>query len=219
MHYTNEELFKDVRTVAYPWRYSNHPYYAEAEKATHLFWNSDSEFRKVFNQLNLCNVVELACGQGRHAEISSNFCESLTLLDIFRLNLDVCRQRLGKKSNVHYLLGNGYNFYGISDASVTAIYSYDAMVHFAPSMVKSYLIDAARILVPGGRFLAHHSNYSANPEALDIYKNPHGRNHMSYEIIISFAEEAKLKILESFIITGWGGGLDRITLFEKPTNK
>jgi len=215
----NHDLLETVRLVASPWQ--DNEYFKTAEKDTHYLWNNNSLFRQMFLQLNLTNVVELACGHGRHAEWSAAVCESLTLVDIFPEHLDKCRKRLDGKSNgVHYLLGNGYNFYGVPDTSVTAIYSYDAMVHFAPSIIKSYLMDATRILVPGGRFLSHHSNYSANPDAKDFYsENPHARNHMSYKLLASFTAEAKLEILQSFPIA-WGNyvELDRVTIFQKPKN-
>lgn len=219
-HNPQANLLETVRLVAIPWQYTEHEYFKTAEKNIDCFWNQDSLFRQMFGQLNLSNVVELACGHGRHAVRIAAACGSLTLIDIFPEHLNKCRNRLAGMSNVHYLLGNGYNFNGISDASVTAIYSYDAMVHFAPAMMKSYLLDAARILVPGGRFLSHHSNYSANPDAKDFYsENPHARHHMSYELLTSFAAEAKLEILQS-IPMAWGNDveLDRVTIFQKPKN-
>lgn len=92
------ELIKSVKTVAQAWQDS--PYYASAEQWTHLFWNNDTVFRRMFDQLNLSNAVELACGHGRHAERCAYLCGTLTLVDIFPAHLDKCRERFAGKSNV-----------------------------------------------------------------------------------------------------------------------
>ncbi len=191
--------------------------YETAEQWTRLFWTKDRIFRKLFDQLDLANTVELACGHGRHDEQCSQLCGTLTLIDIFPAHLDKCRQRLAGRTNIRYVLGNGYDFTGIPDASITAIFSYDAMVHFAPDMMKSYINDAARILAPGGCFLSHHSNYSANPDSPSYGLNPHARNHMSYELLQLFTTAAGLQILESTSLS-WGGtkDLDRVSLLLKP---
>jgi ubiquinone/menaquinone biosynthesis C-methylase UbiE len=209
------DLKKSVETVAEAWKES--PYYASAEEWTYLFWKSNTIFRILFDQLDLSNVVELACGHGRHAVQCAKLCGKLTLLDIFPSHLEKCRERLAGNSNVNYLLGNGYDFTGIKNSSVTAIYSYDAMVHFAPNMVESYMSDAGRILLPGGKFLLHHSNFSANPASPHYGLNPHARNHMSYEMLKDFASSTRLKILETVSIQ-WGNDkdLDRVSLLQKP---
>lgn len=38
----------------------------ESEEALQVFWGAGSEFRKMFSLLDISNVVELACGHGRH---------------------------------------------------------------------------------------------------------------------------------------------------------
>ena len=211
-----QSLLKSAENVAAPWKQSS--YYEDAEKWTHIFWGETSLFRRLFQRLNLRSTVELACGHGRHAERCAPDCGSLTLVDVFEANLQECRKRLSAHSHIRYLQGNGYDFSGLESGQWTAIYCYDAMVHFSPDLVESYLKDAARILAPGGMALLHHSNHAALPNVVHYGQNPHARNHMTYELFRELAQRAGLTIVESQTIA-WGGvaELDRVSLLARPS--
>lgn len=89
------------------------------------------------------------------------------------------------------------------------------MVHFEYDAVMSYLEDAYRILIPGGRALFHHSNYDKSPGTKET-ANPHWRNFMSKNLFSHIAVRAGFKILEQFLID-WDEmrNLDCISLIEK----
>jgi len=207
-------LDTQVADVAKPWNDS--AYYAEAEAFIHAFWNTSTPFRKMFDQLDLTSVVELACGHGRHGAQMVARAGRLVMLDIIEENLDRCRERLKPAGNVEFLKGNGKDFQPIPSGSATGIYCYDAMVHFSPDIVEAYLTDTARILKPGGKALFHHSNYGAAPERhwLD---NPHCRNHMTVRLFLELVEKAGLKLVETRVFD-WGSfpDLDAVTLLRKP---
>lgn len=207
-------LQQDIAVVAEAW--ADSPYYADAEQWTFLFWNADTPFRRLFDRLDLTEAVELACGHGRHAAQAAPLAGRLTLVDIFEQNLAACRQRLVGRGNVAFLRGNGQSFQPLADGSVTAIYCYDAMVHFSPAMVQAYLRDAARILKPRGMALFHHSNYAA-PNEQHYGLNPHARNSMTLARFAGFAAEAGLAVVESLALP-WGGvdDLDGLTLLRRP---
>lgn len=203
-------LEESVRHVGAAWKQS--AYYEQAEQFTHVFWGEHTHFRRLFARLDLTQALELACGHGRHAEQIADTCGRLCMMDIHAENLDFCRVRLKRFRNIEYHVNNGYDFQPLGDASLTAIFCYDAMVHFSPDLVKSYLSDTARVLQPGGRALFHHSNYPA-PRDRHYGQNPHARNHMTRELFGTYAAEAGLKVEESVIIP-WGhdADLDCITL-------
>ena len=203
-----------VEVVARAWKQS--PYYANAEKWTYIFWRPDTVFRKLFSKLNLVSVIELACGHGRHAEQIASECGSLILIDVHVENIEVCKKRLSRNKNITYIVNNGYNFDGISDSSTSAIFCYDAMVHFSPDLVECYLKESSRVLIPGGMALFHHSNYAA-PLDRPYGANPHSRNHMTFELFSKYADSAGLVVEESHPMS-WGNeeNLDRVTLLKKP---
>jgi ubiquinone/menaquinone biosynthesis C-methylase UbiE len=207
------DLQRSIETVSEPWKTS--PYYEEAEKWLHAFWDKDSVFKQLFDELDLTHVVELAAGHGRHAEVVAEQAGQLIVMDIFEENLNVCRQRLKRFSNVICQKCQGAAFDEVGNEWATAIYCYDAMVHFSPDIVESYLQDTYRILRQGGRALYHHSNYSAATEQ-HYGSNPHARNNMSQVLFAELCEKANLHIRKSVVIS-WGGveDLDCISLLEK----
>jgi SAM-dependent methyltransferase len=205
-----QDINESVRQVGEPWKDS--PYYANAEKQMHVFWQDGTPFRKLFDQLELTATVELACGHGRHASHIAGRCDRLALMDIHAENIDFCRSRLERFSNVEYYVNSGFDFQPLADKSLSAIFCYDAMVHFSPDIVRSYLHDASRVLRPGGMALFHHSNHPA-PLHVPYSQNPHARNHMTVPLFASYAAEAGLLVKESTIMA-WGSepDLDGLTL-------
>ena len=215
------EINKSIESVRGAWIDS--PYYETAEQWTHLFWKQDAIFKIYFDQIDVSNSAELACGHGRHSEQLlqkyANRVSHLYCLDVIESNVDFTRKRLSSFSNVECLLIAGRDFQPIPSDSLTSIFCYDAMVHFNPDVVQSYLADAFRVLMPGGRALFHHSNLDAPKTGVSGYaQNPHARNHMPFNLFESFVAEAGLRILEAQAIR-WGQlpNLDRISLLERPT--
>lgn len=192
------------------------PYYADAERWTFVFWQDGSVFRQLFDRLDLDHVVELACGHGRHAEMIKDKAGRITLLDILEENVEQSRIRHARQPNVTCIRNSGVDFQPLPDGSATAIFCYDAMVHFPPDVVASYLVDASRVLVTGGRAVFHHSNYGV---AVDHHygMNPHARNFMHQELFAELTRKAGLLVEESHVIP-WGGtpDLDCVTLVRKP---
>jgi len=115
-----------------------------------VFWSEDSRFFKLFKTLNLRNTLEIACGTARHSCKVINQIERLYLLDSSQGALDIARKNLFNHSNVTYI--HHASGYGIPPAipgnSLTAVFSYDAMVHFEKEVVFSYIKDSYRVLSP-----------------------------------------------------------------------
>lgn len=210
---TERSIEESVEIVAQPWIGSR--YYADAEKWMFLFWSKEFPFRRYFDQLDLSVVIELACGHGRHAENIQHRAGKLYLMDVLDENIAFCKNRMGNNQAIEFIKNNGYTFQPIETATVTAIFCYDAMVHFSPDIIASYCTDAHRVLKSGGLALFHHSNY---PAPLDRHygQNPHARNHMTFELFQSIVKSAGLKIVRSEAIK-WADipDLDRISLLQK----
>ena len=208
------DLKASVEVVGEAWKKS--AYYADAEQWTFIFWDADQPFRSFFDRLDLRAVLELACGHGRHSEIVASKSSSLTLMDIHPENLDSCRARLAGSGNVRFLTNSDYDFVPVEDGSLSAIFCYDAMVHFSPDLIASYLVDAARVLKPGGRALFHHSNRDADPD-VHYGQNLQARNRMTLARFAELADQAGLMVMDARPID-WAGiaELDGLTLVRKP---
>ncbi len=188
---------------------------AESQDNLDVFWSKDSAFYKLFKKLNTEIVVELACGRGRHVPHYLNNSSRITLVDILEKNIDICRQRFKDEEKISYYINNGYDLSEIPSESQTALFTYDAMVHFEMFDIYKYLKETYRILKKGGRALFHHSNNTQDYK-ITFLTGISGRNYMSMQLFAFLANRAGLTILEQQVID-WGGNkeLDCITLLEK----
>jgi SAM-dependent methyltransferase len=210
-------LAQSVQEVARYWHQD--PYYDRAEREDWLdgFWaenNPRYPFRRLFNALDLRLTAELACGHGRHAAQIYQQVPGLVLIDVVPENVAFCRERFKGAPNVAVMQNNGATFRPLPDGYLSAIYCYDAMVHFECDVVLSYIRDAARVLQPGGRALFHHSNLSAFP-GRDHRLNPGGRNFMSQELFLHTARRSGFEVVESAIMDWDAPNTDCLTLIEK----
>lgn len=176
-------------------------YYEHAENYLITFWGRDTVFNRAFEQLDCSDIVELACGHGRHVTQYLEKANTITLVDINQQNIDFCKKRFAGKQKIEYLVNQGNNFNGIGSNSQTAVFCYDAMVHFEMLDIIEYIKDANRILVNGGKLLFHHSNADYSPER--GWHKPHGRNFMSADIFAYLALRHGFIILTQDIVS-WG---------------
>lgn len=209
-------LAQSVQEVARYWHHD--PYYDRAEQADWLgaFWGDKPHrpFKRLLSMMNLRTTAELACGHGRHAEQLYRQVPALILIDVVPENVAHCRDRFKGIPNVAVMQNDGATFRPIPDANLTAIFCYDAMVHFEYDVVLSYIRDAARVLEPGGRALFHHSILSAFP-GRDHRLNPGARNFMSQELFFHAAQRSGFKIVESVTMDWDAPHTDALTLIEK----
>jgi SAM-dependent methyltransferase len=215
---TKPEVQTIAATEAAVWDGS--AYYDHADAWTWVFWHENHPFRPFFNQLDTSNLLELACGHGRHGKyilenISGDF-HTFIMMDILQSNIDFCIKNIPHDDRLQILCNNGTGFQAVDSASITAVFCYDAMVHFHRDVVKSYLQDTFRILRPGGKGLFHHSNYTLNPD-ISFAKNPHARAFMSAALFASIAIESGLEVVEQKLLR-WGeiDELDCLSLVRRP---
>ena len=122
----------------------------------------------------------------------------------YQENIDFCKKRYKNETKIKYLVNEGNNFKDIDSNSQTAIFCYDAMVHFELIDIIDYLKDSNRILIEGGKLLFHHSNAAFSPEIL-YGEKPHARNFMSADIFAHLASRFGFKVISQNIMS-WGGG-------------
>lgn len=187
---------------------------AESDDSINVFWGKNSPFYEQFKQLNLKNVIELACGRGRHVPHYIHESGQVTLVDILDENINLCKERFKAETNIEYYCNNGYNLSELGSEKYTALFCYDAMVHFEMMDIYEYLKDIYRVLVDGGKVLIHHSNNASDYKA-SFANAPHGRSFMSKDIYAYLAYRCGFKVLEQKEID-WGiKNLDCITLLQK----
>ena len=189
---------------------------AENELALSIFWKEDSPFYQMFQQLNLNNVIELACGRGRHVQQYVEQASHITLVDILDKNIEFCKERFLYESKISYYCNDGYNLKTLEDNQYSSLFTYDAMVHFELLDIYSYLKDIWRVLMPGGYALFHHSNNTMDYKLSYERAKENGRNYMSKDLFAYLAYRCGFEIVEQKVID-WGGipQLDCISLIRK----
>lgn len=189
-------------------------YFDDAESQVDIFWDNHSIFRKYFVELDLNNVIELACGRGRHVPMYLKEAGQITLVDILDKNIDFCKKRFSDCDNISYLRNNGSDLRELSSSSYSAVFTYDAMVHFEMIDIWNYLHDIYRVLIPGGKALFHHSNNHDNYK-ITFSNGFSGRNYMSADLFAYMAYRCGFEIVDQKIIDWGKENLDCITLVRK----
>lgn len=103
------------------------------------------------------SVLEIAPGHGRWSEIIARHSRALTLVDLSPSCIDYCKQRLAAYDHIAYLTTDGKSLAGVDDHSIDFLWSFDSFVHMSPDVIGAYLVEAARILRPGGKAVLHHA--------------------------------------------------------------
>lgn len=193
------------------------PYYANADSTAWLepFWGSTSLFLAMFRELDLTRVIEVACGRGRHAERILDKAGEITLVDFVAANIEACRRRFAGRDGISFIINAGNDLPGCADAAYTALYSYDAMVHFELLDVIAYLHETHRVLQSGGRALLHVSNNMQNPGGF-YHANTHWRNFGSLDVVRHVADRIGFETLQ-YRALDWSGAseLDGLILLER----
>lgn len=187
---------------------------AEQDCGMNVFWRESSVFYQMFSRLDLDNVIELAVGRGRHVPMYEAKANHIVLVDILQKNIDFCRERFKDNNKIEYYCNNGYNLSELQDNQYSALFTYDAMVHFEMMDIFEYLKDIHRVLRKGGMALFHHSNNTSN------YENAFstavgGRNYMSKDLFAYLSYRAGFEVIEQQVFD-WGvKDLDCVSLVRK----
>lgn len=189
-------------------------YFVAAEKGLDVFWAADSVFFEFFKELDLTNVVELACGHGRHVNRYKENSDSIILVDILSDNIEYCKKRFVGENKIIYYVNSGYDLSEIDSESQTSLFTYDAMVHFEMLDIFNYLKETCRILKNGGMALFHHSNNTENYK-VTFSTGTNGRNYMSKDLFAYLCNRAGLNVIEQKVIDWNHPQLDCITLVRK----
>ena len=189
---------------------------AESDASLDMFWNDKSPFYQMFKKLDLDEVIELACGRGRHVLKYANMSNHITLVDVLEKNIQYCKNRFSNIQNISYYKNNGVDLSNLNDNKYSSLFTYDAMVHFEMLDIYNYLKETYRVLKDEGMALFHHSNMALSYKQTFMESgNPGGRNFMSKEIFGYLAYKAGFDILEQKVIDWSLPNMDCITLVQK----
>ena len=162
-------------------------------------------------------VLKIGPGAGRWTEVLLARADRMVVVDLDERILARCREALGDPPGVVYLLTPGASLAEVADATVEAIWSFDAFVHIAPVQQAEYMGEIARVLAPGGVATIHH----ADGRDRGFHTSRRGwRAPMTATLFAALAREHGLAV--DRVIRSWSGGRhdlaayrDAISVLEK----
>ncbi len=197
-------------------------YYADAEPYMDRQW--DKIIYPLIRGHDFSTVLELAPGHGRNTEKLRHLAKAIHLVDVNATCIEACRTRFGIEKDgceFFYYVNDGNFLSAIKSASISFIYSFDSMVHFDKLVVKDYLGEFKRVMLPNAVGFVHHSNYGAIRPNSDWATNYGTRSDMSAKLFSGYCEEIGLRVVSQRLLglQDWIGmeGLDCISIFRKPS--
>jgi ubiquinone/menaquinone biosynthesis C-methylase UbiE len=121
------------------------------------------------------------------------------LVDVSERSLEICRERFGDGGRIEYVRSSGSDLPGVGDCSIDAVWSFDAFVHMTPRDQAAYLEEIARVLVPGGIAVVHHSDGRNRGQLPSRFG---WRAPMSRELFAALASRYGLRVEAQF--DSWG---------------
>ena len=169
-------------------------------------WNASAEWKQALIDDVLMRwipadtvVLEIGPGGARWSTVLQARSRRLVLADVSKRPLDICRERFASADNVEYVLSSGNDLPGVGDSSVNAIWSFDVFVHVAPVDQAQYLVEAARVLKPGGIAVIHHAD---GRNLGDLPSRAGWRSPMSRSLFAILAAQSGLHVESQF--DSWG---------------
>ena len=111
-------------------------------------------------------ALEIASGHGRWLGALSTFASHVIAVDFSPSCIDRCKARYSERDNVRYVVNDGRTLTEVEDASVNFAFSFEAFVHMEIDVIENYMRELARVLVPGGMAVIHHSGRAAATKPL-----------------------------------------------------
>jgi ubiquinone/menaquinone biosynthesis C-methylase UbiE len=143
-------------------------------------------------------VLEIAPGHGRWTEHLARRAGHLIAVDLSPSCLDHCRSRFAERRNVDYVLTTGTALPFLATDRIDVVWSFDAFVHMAPAVIGGYLVEIARVLVPGGTAILHHANV-ADRDRHRQDDHPGWRSAVDAALVHELATTAGLRVVEQLV--------------------
>jgi len=118
-------------------------------------------------------VVEIGCGLGRVGQQLAPLCARWIGCDVSRHMLALARRRLATYPNVELHEISGFDLQPLADESADLVYCTVVFMHLEPWERYGYVLEAARVLRPGGRIFIDNVNLCSDRgwESFEVHRH------------------------------------------------
>lgn len=132
-------------------------------------------------------ILEVAPGAGRFTTELIRLAKELYLLDMNEACIKLCRERFKYYSNISYFVNDGVSCQMIPSSKCDLIATYDSFVHVEAHIIRFYLQQFVKKLVPDGIVWIDHSGKGAREKGK--------RTAMTDKLMRQFADELSLQVI------------------------
>ncbi len=140
-----------------------------------MIWPSIKDF-------NFESTLDFAAGHGRNSALLARLAK---LLYIVEANPDAVKHLEARFANqdanqcsIQIIHNNGLDLRGIPPNAITALYSFDSIVHFEKRLIEAYMPEFERVMAHGAYGFVHHSNFGRVSQDPDFHKHPGWRSNV-----------------------------------------
>jgi len=149
-------------------------YYDDAEHYMEEQWKS--LIWPEIQHFNFDVTLDFAAGHGRNSSHLTKHARQLYIVDANPEAVQFLRQRFEGNAqtqcDVSVIQNNGVDLSDVPSGVVTALYTFDSMVHFEKRLVEAYMAEFQRVMAPGAFGFIHHSNFGRVSEDPDFRRHP-----------------------------------------------
>jgi SAM-dependent methyltransferase len=131
---------------------------------------------------NFAVTLDFAAGHGRNSVELAKLAGRMYVADANPDAVQFLRQRFEgydkTRCAVSVIQNNGVDLRDVPTGVVTALYSFDSMVHFERRLVEAYMPEFQRIMAPGALGFIHHSNFGRVSDDPDFRNHPAWRSNV-----------------------------------------
>ena len=169
-------------------------------------------------------ALDFAAGHGRNAAKLAEFAARLYVVDANPDAVQFLRRRFEGQAQgpcaVTVIQNNGVDLRDVPTGVVTALYSFDSMVHFEKRLIEKYMPEFERVMAPGAFGFVHHSNFGRISDDPDFKHHPAWRSNADKIFVAQCCFRHKLLAVKQVTVE-WGGevaiqDLDCISIIYKP---
>jgi SAM-dependent methyltransferase len=218
-----KEQYDFTRLPVESFRGTGSAYYDDAESCIEnqwklLIWPEIQNF-------NFESTLDFAAGHGRNSSMLAKLAKRLSIVDPNPDAVEFLRQRFPVNAQaqcaVSVIQNNGVDLKDVPTDSVTALYSWDSMVHFEKRLIEAYMPEFQRVMAPGALGFIHHSNFGRVSDDPDFRKHPAWRANVDKDFFAQCCFRHQLVAIRQVTIDWWVGGvliqnLDCISIVCKP---